>query len=809
MGYFSGNITARGTMAKKMLVTSSNIINSSIDMNMKTITSVHDPVNAQDAATRYYVDASVQKVESEFQSFFSGVVVSLKGIEFTEVAHIKPGSYIVTVTPYRDGFPTATFSISKAGAYSSGHVMRMTAGFGNYTPETLELQWPEGGVLRLRKTGPGYDGDYLVDLNVKNMSTLSSPPVLPTDQASKAYVDKVVKEQLEIKFGGVTVNLEGTNSVNVMNLRPGSYVVAVTPMGIDGAPTATFSVSKNSVAREAFVIEITGCAGLYTPEQLEMTWPENSMLRLRKTGPGYDGMYLVDMNLKNFSSTATPATIPSDAVTVDYVEREIERKMQAKFGGQIVSLKNTDTTPVVNLRPGSYVISITPLIPNAPTATFAISKNSPYVQPSIIRTSSCMGIDSGEHLELLWPENSMILLRKTGPFYDGDYIVDFNLKNIQPNALIPTLPSDMASKQYVTHEINERLKIKFGGLEVHLVDTGFSEVAAIRPGSYIITIIPTVDGSATASFLISKSTMGSKASIVRMTSAPAADTGEVLELDWPENGKLLLRKTMPFHDGVYIVDMNLKNFTSVAPPIIPSDVASKEYVDNQIKNILDHRYLNKGIVISLSGSTMVPVIAMLPGSYMLSISPRVAGGPTATYSISKSSPDMEPSVLMITGTKGVDGNEDLYVTWPENDNIYVGKTGNNYDGIYVVDTNLRNMVSNTEITEKLLHPGSIQQYEFNLMGTNEIAVAFLLPGSYFAYLSSSKAGLYHATYSFTKTVADEEGKIITLSLNKTVDEEDGVENIEYFLTMRWDASNTLFISKTVDVHDGIYVLKVM
>src|SRR5689334_23436956 len=234
MGYFSGNITARGTMAKKMLVTSCNIINSTLDMNMKTITSVQDPVDAQDAATRFYVDSTIQKVESEFQSFFSGIVVSLKGIEFSEIGHIKPGSYIVTVTPYYDGYPTATFSISKASAYSTGHVMRITGQTGTYTPEGLELYWPEGGLLLLRKNGPGYDGDYLVDLNVKNMSALAAPPILPSDQATVAYVDKVVREQLDIKFGGIKVVLEGTALVEVIALRPGSYIIAISPTFREG-----------------------------------------------------------------------------------------------------------------------------------------------------------------------------------------------------------------------------------------------------------------------------------------------------------------------------------------------------------------------------------------------------------------------------------------------------------------------------------------------------------------------------------------------------------------------------------------------
>jgi hypothetical protein len=553
MPYFSTNISARGSKIKQMLVTNSAIATSTIDMNLQPITSLADPVQPQDAATRYYVDSSVQKVESELQSFFTGLVVELKGIAFTEVAHIKPGSYIVTITAYQDGYPTASFSISKASAYSNGHVMRMTSSFGTYTQEQLELQWPQGGVLSLRKNGPGYDGSYLVDLNVKNMSALPAPPVLPTDQASKAYVDKVVKDTLDAKFGGVQVRLN---------------------------------------------------------------------------------------------------------------------------------------------------------------------------------------------------------------------------------------------------------------------DTEYSEVAAIRPGSYIVLVIPTFDGCATASFLISKSSTSDDGNIVRITSSPATETGETLELIWPSNSKILLKKTGSFHDGLYIVDMNLKNFTNVAPPVIPSDVASKNYVDEQIKLKMQSKF--SGITITLTGTDYVPLVAMATGSYILTISSTIAGGPTATFSISKSKLELEPSVVRVTASLGVNSNEDIELIWPPNDKIFIRKTGQNYNGLYIVDTSLRNM---TIFSEQCVSPpvigstkiGQVIEYNFALYQQQETNVTYLSPGIYFAFVTFSEPGIYNATFSLSKRADDQDGFTVPLVTSGSFISNYVPDRITIpeGLKLRWSQDNILYVNKTVDEHDGIYILKIM
>jgi hypothetical protein len=96
--------------------------------------------------------------------------------DFSEVINLLPGSYLITVTPVTQDSPTATFSISKSNVYTMGFPVRITGTPGLITGEQLELRWLPGLNIELRKTGPGYDGEYLVDINVNNNLDKLKPP---------------------------------------------------------------------------------------------------------------------------------------------------------------------------------------------------------------------------------------------------------------------------------------------------------------------------------------------------------------------------------------------------------------------------------------------------------------------------------------------------------------------------------------------------------------------------------------------------------------------------------------------------------
>lgn len=102
----------------------------------------------------------------------------------------------------------------------------------------------------------------------------------------------------ETDKSSTTITLFGKDSVNVPNVLPGSYIIAVRPL-VNGGPTACFALSKSSSDLEACITRLTTCKGSNN-EHLELSWKSNSDLSLRKTGLGYDGEYLVDFNSKSF-----------------------------------------------------------------------------------------------------------------------------------------------------------------------------------------------------------------------------------------------------------------------------------------------------------------------------------------------------------------------------------------------------------------------------------------------------------------------------------------------------------------------------
>jgi hypothetical protein len=805
--YFYGSMSMVGKSIRKVVISNSRLTTSAVDMNLQNITSVKDPLLSQDAATKRYVDSSADRIATDVTSRFSGYIITLSSCIFSEVINLLPGSYIVTIRPVDDGGPTATFSVSRSSVYMMGFIARITGTPGVTTGEQIELRWLVGQNLELRKTGPGYDGDYIVDMNIKNISALPYEPILETDAATKAYVTNAIKTEMDIKFGGIPVLLEGTGFSNVINLRPGSYMIAVTAIGITGAPTAAFSLSKNSANGEAHVIRTTSCLGNTTNEGLELSWPNNSMVVLRKTGPGFDGDYLVDFNLKNFSSVA-PVILPSDSVSKDYVDNKIQELIDIKFGGVTVTLLGTDSVNVINLRPGTYIITITPLVTGGATASFSISKvSSSLPANTVIRLSAHNGVSTNETLDLTWPENQMLMLRKTGLAHDGDYLVDFNLKNIGTS--IPTIPNDIATKEYVDEYVRENLDVSYGGIKVTLQGVLYSNVITPRLGSYVIAVSSLVSGGPTATFLLSKSTLSLDAEIVRITTSPPENSDENIELYWPGNSQLLMRKSGPFFDGDYLVDFNLKNFSATTPPIVPSDAATKDFVENLLKQELDLKF--GGVIVTLLDIYIYEVVALKAGSYIITVTPVKDGGPTATFSVSKHTIYSEGVIELITSANS--GTEAIEILWPSNSKLLIRKSGPGFDGEYIVDFNLKNFSEAppttipSDLASKAYVDNAIQvltDFKFGgliipLEGVEFSDVAVMNPGSYLVSIISKVYGGPSATFSISKSVVQEAGHVakITSSSGHNTDEK---------LELSWPSNSKLLLRKTGIFHDGNYIV---
>ncbi|KAJ3220552.1 hypothetical protein HK099_004218 [Clydaea vesicula] len=492
-----------------------------------------------DLATREFVENFVKE---HYKLEFGCKIIDLIGTDWVLITGLRLGSFNVNISPLNGKGPTASFIISKCSIEDDAPIVKMT----NLSPDNnqtyFELVWTD--VLKIKKSTNNFD--------------------------SKSYLQEYVDSNINVKLEGIYIDLYDTEFFEVENLSPGSFFLTVSPVNHPG-PTATFSISKPIIFSDAHCVSIT---------------------KVGKKLQTFDGKYLISFSLQNFSSVGSPV-VESDLVTLSFFKEYFNKMFSEKF---------QKTFYVIDLSPRSYVISVNSQVFGAPTATFK--------------------------------------LRKTGIFYDGDYTVNFNIKNIGNNCndFITELgQSQVASKEFVWQTIKDSIDTHISGQKFFLFETQFVDVIPLKA-----------------------------------------------ELRWGSNSKLKLGKLKPFFDGEYIVSFNLKNI-SINPVITDFDIASKGYVDHQIDNKID--LLASGKIIKLTGTNFSQVAALHPGSFTINISPKFDGGATASFSVSKSSFYSEAHIVRTTHSRGLHYNEELQLSWGENSNLLL-KKNMPVNGLYLVDFNL-------------------------------------------------------------------------------------------------------------------------
>jgi hypothetical protein len=137
------------------IIINGQVLSSRIDMDSERITSLADPIANSDAVSKFYCDLNSA-------NGIPTITVTLSGISWNTILLNTYGVFDIIISNVIPDGPCAKFTIMKSGPARNASINRWNSSSGTTTNERLEMRWPIGGGIELRKNGNGYDGNYKV-----------------------------------------------------------------------------------------------------------------------------------------------------------------------------------------------------------------------------------------------------------------------------------------------------------------------------------------------------------------------------------------------------------------------------------------------------------------------------------------------------------------------------------------------------------------------------------------------------------------------------------------------------------------------
>jgi hypothetical protein len=154
-GYFFDSYvidsTVSNTQLSQSVITFSSLNMLDIHGNYQNIINLKNPINPQDAATKFYVD-----------SLGTVLTVTLSNTTPSLIASNLKGSFVITVSNEILNGPSAIFHVTKSSNTHTAGLARTVSSPGLASNTQLSIQWNINEGIYLYKTNNSYDGSYTI-----------------------------------------------------------------------------------------------------------------------------------------------------------------------------------------------------------------------------------------------------------------------------------------------------------------------------------------------------------------------------------------------------------------------------------------------------------------------------------------------------------------------------------------------------------------------------------------------------------------------------------------------------------------------